>query len=106
MSDFNLAAAVAEIDRRFGVKPRAAEELLASVPPCAEELDCSTLTRSRRAHHVAVLKDAREHLAVAVRAERQAVYDLIDDLGTDELLAILPPSAIRDIVSAIVGDKR
>lgn len=106
MSDFNLEAAVAEIDRRFGVKPSTTDELLASVPPCAEELLSARVLASSRANRVAAVKQAKERLAAAVLAERQAVSDLLDDLSTDELLAILPPSAIRDIVSAIVGEKR
>ena len=125
MSDFNLDMALAEC------RIVTTDELLASVPPCIEEemakqladslddvssgrparrsplADCLNRARSvpGRSDKVLAVRSAKLKLERAAEEERAAVRELLADVSASELLAILAPSAVRLIVSALTGTK-
>jgi hypothetical protein len=102
MSDFNLDMALAEqlvesvLDAPRGDTVRRS--------PLA---DCLNRARSvpGRSDKVLAVRSAKLKLERAAEEERAAVRELLADVSASELLAILAPSAVRSIVSALTGTK-
>ena len=59
-----------------------------------EELDTSKINPPCRSDRMKSVRDAMSAVESAKSAERKAIADMVADMSTDELLAIVPRAAI------------